>query len=217
MWVPGCATGEEAYSLAILILEEFERAGKAPELQCFATDLDEAAIGHARKAMYSKSIEADVTDARLEQYFTLDGEHYCVAKRVRDRCIFAVQNLLTDPPFSKLSIVSCRNLMIYVEPDVQQQMLRMFSFALGGEGHLFLGSSESLGRSRSRFVPVSGKWRIYRAKPAPDADLQSPLSLADLAPPGGGGLTGGQRQAALFPPPSWRGRPSWTDSHRPPC
>ena len=163
VWVPGCATGEEAYSLAMLLIEAFTAAHKPPNFQIFATDLDEAALAIARTGIYAESTTADVSPERLRRFFVpTDAHHWQVNKQLREAVVFAPQNLIGDAPFSKLDLVSCRNLLIYLEPEVQTKVIRLFHFALGEEGYLLLGPSESIGRAVELFEPVSKKWRIYR-------------------------------------------------------
>ena len=162
VWVSGCATGEEAYSLAILFFEAFERLSKRCALQIFATDLDRDSIALARAGFYPANIAAEVSSARLSRYFTEESGSYRVNKRVRDSCIFAVQNVIADPPFSNLDLICCRNLLIYLEPGVQQKILEVFRYALKEGGFLYLGPSESLGKVTKGFRTISKKWRIYR-------------------------------------------------------
>ena len=162
VWVPGCATGEEAYSIAMLLYEQFELQNKNLGVQIFATDLDTDAIETARQGVYPMSIAADVSPMRLQKFFHEEGEHYRVNKRLRESCVFAAQNLISDPPFSKLDLISCRNVMIYLEQEVQQKMIQMFHFALRNDGCLFVGASESIGKHTKLYTQVSKKWRIYR-------------------------------------------------------
>jgi two-component system, chemotaxis family, CheB/CheR fusion protein len=165
VWVPGCATGEEAYSIAILLLDELRIQQKNCVLQIFASDINESVLEVARVGAYPKTIADDVPRQYLERYFTGagGGDHRCVvSKAVRDAVVFAHQNLVADPPFSKLDLVTCRNLLIYLEPEVQQKLIGLFHFALRPGGFLFLGSAETIGRSDTMFTPVSKKWRIYR-------------------------------------------------------
>ena len=126
VWVPGSATGEEAYSIAIVFHEMFERHGMAPNLVIFASDPDDAALAVARAGLYPKAISADVSEARLERYFKLEGDHYRVVNNLRDNMVFAIHNLLRDPPFSRQSLVSCRNLLIYLDRDFQDQAMSIF-------------------------------------------------------------------------------------------
>jgi two-component system CheB/CheR fusion protein len=163
VWVPGCATGEEAYSLVILLLEQLAAARKNCQLQVFATDVDANALAVARRGIYPESIAADVTPERLGRYFTrLDETSYQVSKQVREPVTFAAQNLITDAPFSRMDLVSCRNLLIYLEPEVQTKLVNLLHFALNEGGSLFLGPAESIGREIDLFEPVSKRWRIVR-------------------------------------------------------
>ncbi len=162
VWVAGCATGEEAYSVAMLLIEAFSDAGREYAAQIFATDIDTDALEVARTGLYPESIEADVSPTRLARFFTKEGIFYRVTKQLRESVMFAVQNLLTDPPFSKMDLITCRNLLIYIEPDVQKSVLSLFHFVLTEGGALMLGSSETIGRLTNHFEPISKKDRIYR-------------------------------------------------------
>jgi two-component system CheB/CheR fusion protein len=163
VWVPGCATGEEPYTIAMLLHEQLAAAHKNCRLQIFATDVDEDALEVARRGLYPESIAADVSPERLARFFTRVDEHtYQVNKQVRETVTFAVQNLISDAPFTKLDLISCRNLLIYLEPDVQKKVVALFHFALNSEGVLFLGSSETVGRQVDLFETLSKKWRTYR-------------------------------------------------------
>lgn len=163
-WTAGCATGEEAYSIAMLLAEESARHRQGPAIQVFATDIDDAAITRARSALYSTAITPDVATARLSRFFVKEpGDHYRVQKNIREKVLFARHNVLQDPPFSKLDLVSCRNLLIYLNREVQRDVLEMFHFALKPGGYLFLGSSESADAAPRLFTSVDKKNRIYRA------------------------------------------------------
>ena len=161
IWVAGCSTGEEAYSIAMLITEQAEAVGKSFDLKLFATDVAEGVLSSARAGQYPSSIAIDVGDARLERFFEMHDDTYCIRKSLREAIIFAPQNLLQDPPFSRLDLVSCRNLLIYLEPDFQKRVLALFHFALREGGHLFLGPAETISGQEELFQPVSKKWRIY--------------------------------------------------------
>ena len=164
IWVPGCATGEEPYSLAMLFMEELQAAKKHCSLQLFATDIDRDAIERARAGKYSNSIVADVSADRLQRFFVRsdDGQAYCINKRLREAVVFAQQNLISDPPFSKLDFICCRNLLIYLKPDMQEKVIALFHYALKESGVLFLGNSETLGRHSGSFSVIDKRWRIYR-------------------------------------------------------
>ncbi|MFO0820526.1 MAG: CheR family methyltransferase [Pirellulales bacterium] len=163
VWIPGCATGEEPYTVAMLLLEH-QLAGRNPRrLQIFATDVDEHALGVARRGVYPADITADVSPERLARFFTqVDQSAWQVRKQVRETVTFAVQNLIADAPFSRMDLISCRNLLIYLEPEVQKRVIALLHFALKEGGFLFLGPSETIGRQTDLFEPVSKKWRIYR-------------------------------------------------------
>ena len=165
-WSVGCATGEEAYSLAILFLEEAERRKVKTPIQIFASDLDEDALGTAREGRYPRSIEADVSQERLERFFIDEGTHYRVRKELRDVVLFASHSVLKDPPFMRLDLIACRNLMIYMERSLQEQLLSLFHYGLNTDGVMFLGSAESADGSEF-FSAVDREARIYRALPRP--------------------------------------------------
>jgi two-component system CheB/CheR fusion protein len=163
VWVPGCATGEEAYSIGMLMFEQLANAKKSCNLQIFATDVDDESLETARQAIYSESIAADVSPERLDRFFIrADETAFQVNKQLRESAIFAVQNLIADPPFSKLDLISCRNVLIYLEPHVQAKVISLLHFALNEGGYLFLGPSETIGRQIDLFEPISKKWRIYK-------------------------------------------------------
>ncbi|MGA1868011.1 MAG: CheR family methyltransferase [bacterium] len=164
IWVPGCGTGEEAYSIAMLLKEIMKHYKKKPKIQIFATDLNAKSIQHARLALYPASIAADVSPERLTRFFIRDGNTYRAKKEIREMILFAVQCVIHHPPFSRLDMISCRNLLMYLDPDLQKKLLTLFKFALVDNGLLFLGSSESLGACDSFFSPVDKRWRIFKLK-----------------------------------------------------
>jgi two-component system, chemotaxis family, CheB/CheR fusion protein len=149
VWTPGCATGEESYSIAMLLLEQC--AATSRPLQVFASDLDEEALAVARKGSYHESIAGAVSGERLTRFFERRGDRYAVRKELRDAVLFAPQNLLSDTPFSKLDLVICRNVLIYLEPVLQKRALDIFHFALRPRGYLLLGKAESLGTQTALF------------------------------------------------------------------
>ncbi len=165
VWVAGCATGEEAYTLAMLFLEQIEKSNKELGLRIFATDIDDDAIQTARRGIYSNSVISELPEAFVDKYFTMnnDGDAQ-VSSRIRDVISFAQQNVYVDPPFSKLHLVSCRNLLIYLQQPAQKRVMKSFFYSLVPEGYLFLGSSESIGEQKNLFSPLSKKWRIYCRK-----------------------------------------------------
>jgi two-component system CheB/CheR fusion protein len=162
IWVPACSTGEEAYSIAMLVTELAEAAGKRFDLKVFATDAQEANLSKARGGIYPQAALTDFPAPRLWRFFEMLEGSRQVSKSLRDMIVFAPQNLLQDPPFSQLDLVSCRNFLIYLEPEVQQRIIALFHFALKQDGHLFLGTAETVGRHEDLFETISKKWRIYR-------------------------------------------------------
>ncbi|MFZ6876542.1 CheR family methyltransferase, partial [Undibacterium sp. Di27W] len=164
VWVAACATGQEAYSLGILLADKASSLSKPIEFQVFASDIDEHAISIARAGSYPVTIMMDVPPARLRHSFTKENDHYRIRKSVRDRILFACHNLLRDPPFSKLDMISCRNLLIYLTREAQLRILETFHAALKPDGFLFLGSSETADAAAEFFAPFDKKNRIYRAR-----------------------------------------------------
>ena len=163
VWVPGCATGEEAYSIAMVFLEQAAMAKQAFPIEIFATDIDAGAIEAARRGVYSVSAMADIATERVARFFVRADYHsYQVNKQLREVVTFAQHNLLRDAPFSKLDLVSCRNLLIYLEPEAQRQVVGLLHFALNQGGYLVLGPSESVDAHLDLFEPMSRKGRIYR-------------------------------------------------------
>jgi two-component system CheB/CheR fusion protein len=164
IWVPGCATGEEAYSLAMLIYEAMDKFDKHLNLQIFATDIDSEAVEFARSGIYPDSIAADVSEKRLKRFFIKVDNTYSIKKQVRESVVFAVQNVIKDPPFSKLDLLSCRNVLIYMDSVLQKKILPLFHYVLNHNGILFLGTSESIGEFADYFSPVSTKWKVFKCK-----------------------------------------------------
>ena len=171
-WIPGCSTGEEAYSLAIVFKEALEKFSPHAgiSLQIFATDLDNDAIETARKGLFSASIAADVSPNRLNRFFVSADEGYRINAEIREMVVFAQQNIVMHPPFTKIDILTCRNLLIYMEAELQKQILGLFYYCINPEGIMILGSSESLGKQSNLFTPVDAKLRIFRRA----NDVQSP-------------------------------------------
>jgi two-component system, chemotaxis family, CheB/CheR fusion protein len=163
VWVPGCSTGQEVYSLAMLLAEKVETTDKKVAIQLFATDSDVASFGIARSGTYSTEvIGKNVSRERLKRFFTRKDDQYQVIKKLREQIVFAPQNLTSDPPFSRLDLISCRNLLMYLEQSVQQKIIALFHFSLREGGYLFLGTAETVGDREDLFEPISKKWRIYR-------------------------------------------------------
>jgi two-component system CheB/CheR fusion protein len=166
IWVPGCATGEEAYSLAILFSEAMKIYNKHCTLQIFATDIDSDAIEYARMGVYPDSIAADVKAERLKTYFIKEENAFRVKKQIRELVVFATQNLVKDAPFSKLDLVSCRNVLIYMNSPLQKRILPLFHYTLNPDAYLFLGTSETVGEFADLFSPIDLKWKIFKRKQA---------------------------------------------------
>lgn len=164
VWVPGCATGEEAFSIAIMLRECMDRLNRDLGVQIFATDLDPGALESARAAEYPAGIAVDIAPKRLERYFTQDDGIYRVRKDVRQMVVFAQQSVIKDPPFTRLDLLSCRNLLIYLNSDLQKKLIPIFHYALKPGGLLFLGPSETLGTSSDLFDTVDRHWKIFRRR-----------------------------------------------------
>ncbi|VIO65146.1 Blue-light-activated histidine kinase 1 [Bradyrhizobium ivorense] len=162
VWVLGCATGEEAYSIGILLREHMAGLDSVPQVQIFATDIDGRALAAARVGRYRTSIEQDMSAERLARWFVREGDTYCVVKELREMCIFSQHNVIKDAPFSKLDLISCRNLLIYLNAELQNRVIPLFHFALLPERYLFLGNSENVTRHPKLFTPVDRRARIFR-------------------------------------------------------
>lgn len=162
VWVLGCATGEEAYSIAILLREHMLTLDRPPEVQIFATDLDARALNLARAGRYTSAIADHVRPDRLGRWFAREGDTYCVSKELRELCIFSPHNIVKDAPFSRVDILSCRNLLIYLNTDLQNRVIPIFHFSLRPGGILFLGSSENVTRHQKLFAHVDRRNRVFR-------------------------------------------------------
>ncbi|HTQ80005.1 MAG TPA: chemotaxis protein CheB, partial [Thermoanaerobaculia bacterium] len=165
VWVPGCSTGEEAYSLAIAIAEYAEVSGHPLPVQIFATDLNETVIDKARRGLYPKSMADAMSPQRLRRYFAEVDGHYCVAKSIREQCVFARHDMLTDPPFSQLDLIGCRNFLIYLEPSTQKRIMPLLHYALKPKGFLVLGSSETAASYQELFDVEDARHKIFRSRP----------------------------------------------------
>ncbi|MFH1998698.1 MAG: CheR family methyltransferase, partial [Planctomycetota bacterium] len=166
-WIPGCSTGEEVYSLAIIIREALDNHAKRINVQLFGTDIDDRSIDKARQGIFPASIAADVSAERLDRFFIQEGDYFRVRKEIRDCAVFSIQDLVRDPPFSRLQLLCCRNLLIYLEAEAQKKLLPLFHFTLAPNGFLVLGSSETVGGFSNLFKTVDKKWKIFRHKPVP--------------------------------------------------
>jgi two-component system CheB/CheR fusion protein len=182
VWVPGCSTGEEAYSLAILLREHSPQTQVPPKLQIFASDIDEQALQFARTGRFPSTIASDMPTQRLERHFVREDGTYRIAGDLREICLFSSHNLLRDAPFSKLDLISCRNLLIYLAPELQNRLIPLFHYALNDDGYLFLGTSENVSRHPRLFSVVDKTHRIFRRRPQVERRLpEFPL----MAPQGG--------------------------------
>lgn len=190
VWVPGCASGEEAYSVGMCLLEALDGRPAGYKVQIFGTDLDEAALARARQGVYPLGIELDVSSARLQRFFTREDRGYRVAQKLRDMVLFARHNLGKDPPFSRLDLISCRNVLIYMQPALQRRVLRVFHYALKPDAFLLLGTSESVGDASDMFVQTDRQLKLYMKKSVASS------AVFDFA---GTGLAGAERLAPHEP------------------
>jgi len=172
IWVPGCATGEEVYSIAILVKEALNGRNAIPSVQIFGTDIDDNAVAFARAGRFRKT--TGVSSERLARWFSEDREEHCPIKSIREMCVFSTHSVVKDPPFSKLDLISCRNLLIYMDADLQDRVLKTFHYALGPDGILFLGPAEGVTRQSQRFATLDKKHRIYQR-------LAADVALPDLS------------------------------------
>ena len=168
IWIPGCSTGEEPYSIAILFQEYLDRSHNNCKIQIFATDIDDTAIEKARNGIYPDNIAVDVSSERLSKFFIVEGNKFKIKPIIREKIVFAAQDIITDPPFSNVDLIVCRNLLIYLNADIQKKLLTLFHYSLNSDGFLFLGSSETVSSSPQLFLEINRRWKIYqRNKIAP--------------------------------------------------
>jgi two-component system CheB/CheR fusion protein len=208
VWVAACSTGQEAYSMAIALLEFLEHKSNPPAIQIFGTDINESvAIEKARRGVYPESIRDEVSPERLERYFTREEKGYRVNKMIRDLCIFAKQNINSDPPFSRMNLISCRNLLIYFTPELQRRVVSTFHYALNQNGFLVLGSSETVGANADMFEVLDRKYKIFSKKGMATRpfshfsaeDLKAgTVTSAHTNPPHAPGVTDFQKEADRF-------------------
>ena len=182
VWTPGCATGEEAYSIGMLLLEEAARREVHPHIQIFATDIDASALSTAREGSYPAAIETDVSEERLRRFFILEKDRYRVKRELRDTVLFALHNLTIDPPFSRLDMISCRNLLIYFDRDLQRQACGIFNYALYPGGYLFMGASENADSPQNAFKLIDRDSRIYQSAGNLPAAAWPPLRAFGTSP-----------------------------------
>jgi len=167
IWAVGCSTGEEAYSMAIVFNEVMESQKRHFTIQIFATDIDAQSIDFARTGIYPDSIAADISQDRLDKFFIKEENTYKIKKQIREMVIYAIHNIIKDPPFSKIDLISCRNLLIYMDSELQKKILPLTHYTLNQGGILFLGTSESIGDFVELFAPIDAKWKIFRRKDCP--------------------------------------------------
>ncbi|HEV8033509.1 CheR family methyltransferase [Yoonia sp.] len=180
LWVPGCATGEEAYSLAILIREHMDGFSASPTVKVFATDIDTHALRVARAGRYPGPLLKNVSDERKARFFRQDGESWVIGPEIRDMCIFSAHSLTGDPPFAQMDLVSCRNLLIYLGTELQQRVIPILHYALNPGGFLFLGNSESLGKNDNLFAVIDKKHRIFKSLDLGDRRPRIPIQLYEF-------------------------------------
>jgi two-component system CheB/CheR fusion protein len=198
IWVPGCSTGEEAYSVAIVVYEYCQENGLAPDIAIFATDVSEDAIVRARRGLYPDTIGADVGSQRLEAHFDRQGDNYQVRKHIRSMIVFSEQDLTNDPPFTRIDLLSCRNLLIYLNQDLQRKVIPLFHYSLRDKGILFLGTSETIGSHQELFTPVSKEYKIFRRRPEQHPQTAGlDFALRRIEPGRRGELGGQQRRENL--------------------
>ncbi|XYD09046.1 CheR family methyltransferase [Methylobacterium sp. NMS12] len=201
VWVIGCSTGEEAYSLAILLREHMATLDFVPQVQIFATDLDGRALASARAARFANTISEAISPERLARWFVKEGNTYCLVKELREMCIFSQHSIIKDPPFSRLDLISCRNLLIYLDTELQGRVIPLFHFALKPDGILFLGNSENVSRHTDLFAAIDSRSRIFRRRETgtrilpdfpfvtPDRRIGIPVVADERARPIGATLT----------------------------
>jgi two-component system CheB/CheR fusion protein len=180
VWVPGCSTGEEVFSIAMLLREHMDGLTAPPQVQIFATDIDERALSVARAARYPDPLLDGVSPARRTRFFLSDGGTSVVSKDVRELCIFSPHSVIRDPPFSRMDLISCRNLLIYFGADIQNQVVPLVHYALRPEGYLFLGSSENVSSFSDLFVPLEKRHRLFRRRSDIAPSLRLPLLVSSM-------------------------------------
>ncbi len=207
IWVPGCATGEEVYSIAICVLEALGDAAESVLIQIFGTDISEAAIVKARAGTYAADIQSELAPEQLQRFFIKTDAGFQVCKTVRDICVFAVHDVVRDPPFSRLDLISCRNVLIYMGAALQRRIIPLFHYGLNPGGYLFLGAAESVGTHSDLFTPLDKRWNLYEraqgpARPciarAPFERTAGPVARLEPAEPSGPSAIDPEKEAARF-------------------
>ncbi len=176
-WITACSTGEEAYSLGMLIDETISKFNKQIKIKIFATDVDRHALEKAAAGIYPETIASDLSEQRLKKYFVYRDGNYQVTRQLREMMIFAPHDLTKDAGFTRMHLVTCRNMLIYLEPDLQQQVIRNIHFSLNVEGMLFLGEAENLGDLEEEFFCIHKKWKIYQKR----RNIRLPLAVKSLS------------------------------------
>jgi two-component system, chemotaxis family, CheB/CheR fusion protein len=182
VWVVGCATGEEAYSIAMLLLEQAARSRFHGSIQVFASDVDEKSLAAAREGRYAKSIAVDVSQERLRRFFVEDGDHYRIIKEVRDRVLFTRHSVFTDPPFIRIDLVVCRNLLIHLDQEQQQQLYALLHYALNPGGYLFLGTADRADAAPELFRPIDRGVRLFQAKATQERVVPALTAFTSVVP-----------------------------------
>ncbi|RWH84534.1 MAG: chemotaxis protein CheR [Mesorhizobium sp.] len=199
IWVPGCATGEEVFSVGMLVREHMETLSVTPRVQIFATDIDEPALAVARAARYPAALLQGVSPERKQRFFSNDGASYVLTNDVRELCVFFPHSVVRDPPFSRMDMISCRNLLIYFGSNIQDRVIPIFHYALKPGGYLFLGTSESIGQHDNLFATVDKKQRVFQAREHASPHIRLPMLMGD----GGSGASlpegSGSKGAASYP------------------
>ena len=178
VWIPGCATGEEVYSIAILLREHMDTLPSPPKVQIFGTDIDDAALGVARLGRYGGSAVEGLSSARLSRFFLAEAGIYVITRQIRDMCIFSPHSIVRDPPFGRIDLISCRNLLIYLDSELQSRVIPVFHYALRAGGYLFLGLSENVTQNPDLFVPLDKKFRVFQRRDHVAAQPHLPFLLA---------------------------------------
>ena len=187
VWIPGCATGEEVYSIAILLREHIDRVRNVPKLQLFATDIDDGALAIARSGRYPESAMTGVIPERRDRFFSRDNSSYAVNKEIREMCVFSAHSVIRDPPFSRIDLISCRNLLIYLGHEFQSRVIPVFHFALRPGGYLFLGTSENISQFGELFTRVDKKHRLFQRRDHVPGPLRFPLFVPEVRTRAAGG------------------------------
>jgi two-component system CheB/CheR fusion protein len=218
VWVPGCSSGEEVYSIAMILRECADKLKKNFKVQIFGTDIDSDGIDTARAGLYPASITADVTPDRLKRFFVKEGRAYRIKKEIREMAVFAIQDVLKDPPFTKLDLLSCRNLLIYLDAELQKKLLPLFHYALRPDGILFLGTSESIDGFTDLFTLMDKKWKLFKRRASSaSAETMVQFPAAPLHPDGIRSIPANQRKPMRESTVSETAQKILVENFAPPC